>query len=153
MAEFLSTYAQAQADAKGAKTNGYPTASALQRTTKIARFVYTTKGTEALNDTIRLGPLPNGARIQVENCRLRYGGSGAINLSLTLQRVRAGSATSLSTALATTAAAVGALTAANATPPTDGMATDSYQLALTAFTSAAAGREIHIEIPYDCPLI
>lgn len=153
MAELKSAFYQSQYDAKGAKTVGYPNTSGMQRERKIARTTYTTTGSEANNDTINLGVfLPAGAIVDVENCKLRFGASGTFSASVTLQRVRAGSATSLSAALATTSAAVGTFAAAAITPPTEAQATDTLQLLITPFTSATAGKVIAIEIAYDCPL-
>uniref|UniRef100_UPI00200EB7AB hypothetical protein n=1 Tax=Escherichia coli TaxID=562 RepID=UPI00200EB7AB len=92
----------------------------VQRQRKIARFTYTVVGTEAVSDLIQLGVIgQKGARVDVENTKLRFSGGGAFSGSVKLQRIRAGSATDLSTALATTAAAVGALTDAGIAAPTD----------------------------------
>lgn len=154
MATFLSTFAQKQADAKGAKTNGYPNASEVQRQRKIARFKYTVTGTEAATDLIQLGTLgQKGARVDVENTKLRFSGGGAFSGSVKLQRIRAGSATDLSTALATTAAAVGALTDAGIAPPTDAEPDDIFALNITAKTTFTAGKVIDVEMPYDVPTL
>lgn len=154
MAELLSAFAQAQFNAKGAKTNGYPNAARMQREVKMARDSYTTTGAEANNDTIKLGIfLPVGSVVHVEQCKLRFGASGTFSASVTLQRVRAGVATSLSAALATTSAAVGVFAAAAITPPTESQAGDYLQLLITPFTSATAGKVIEADITFDAPLI
>jgi len=154
MAEFLSAFARAVFNAKGASTTGYPTASGVQRDRKIARDTYTTLGTEVNNDTIKLDAfLPVGSIVDVENCKLRFGSAGTFSASVTLQRVRAGTATSLSGALATTSAAVGVLVAAAITPPTASQAGDFLQILITPFTSATAGKVIAFEIAFDAPLI
>lgn len=155
MATFYSTQAQAILNARGAAIQGYPNnARDTQRQRKIARFKYTVVGTEAVNDVIQLGPLSvAGARVDVENTKLRFAGGGAFSGSVKLQRIRAGSATDLSTALATTAAAVGALTDAGIAPPTDSEAADIFALAITAKTTFTAGKEIYVEMPYDVPTL
>ena len=154
MPQFNSAYTALTVRAQGASTTGFPNATDVQRERRMARDSYTTTGTEVNNDTIlfRLN-LPVGSIVNIEDCRLVFGAAGTFNASVTLQRVRAGVATSLSTALATTSAAVGVFARAAITPQTPSIAGDTFQLLITPFTSATVGKVIGLELAYDAPLL
>jgi hypothetical protein len=153
MAILHSVFSRAQED-RFAKTVGYPTTSGQQREIQVARDSYTTVGTEANNDTIQLGVfIPAGARINVELSKVRFSGGGSFSASLTLRRLRAGSSTALSAALATTSAAVGTFAAASIAPPDNWQDGDILEFLVSPFTSATAGKVLSFEIVFDVPNI
>ena len=154
MPQFNSAYTAQVVRAQGASTTGYPNATEGQRERRMGRDSYTTTGGEVNNDTILVKlPFPVGTIFNIEDCRLTFGAAGTFSASVTLQRVRAGTATSLTAALATTSSALGVFARAAATPQTPSIAGDTFQLLITPFTSATIGKVIGLELAYDAPLL
>ena len=132
--------------------NGNANADLVQRELRVARFAVTIVGTEESGDYHELGPLLiKGATIIPEQIRLRFGGSGSFNNTVTIKKVDkngANSVTLTNTATVSATTSVITFTAAAATLFAELAADDVLRLELTAVTTVAAGRILYVEVPY-----
>lgn len=153
MATFDSTFMAAIVSANPRTS---PNRDELGLTRKLARFAYTLTGSEAANDVIRLGSLQTeGARVLPENCRVRFGGSGSLDLTVKLTKTDSAGANSVNLSATTSAiqaaAAVITLTAASGADTVLLGRDDILCVALPAVTTTTAGRILYFEVTYTLP--
>lgn len=152
MAEFKTTFADAQ-DERNYTLTSNPSFRAITQKLSYATFAYTVDGAETDTDTIKLGSLGlAGAVIIPELCRIRATGAGDFDADLTLQRVTsAGSATSLTAALAIDNNVVAFASPSGPTAPVELNADDYLQLLFSSTESTVAADVLYIEIAYRHP--
>jgi hypothetical protein len=126
---------------------------ALQMEIRHGVETVTLLGNEGVNDYHDLaGPRLSGVEILPEESRIRFGGTGTVNLSAKLAKVAAdGTVTDITAAAALTAAAAvpfAPAAAIAATAPIQLARGDRLRLIVTAVTTTTAGRIILVEYAY-----
>lgn len=158
MATYYSTYQTAQRGAHARDVRPDRSQLALQR--RVAQFKWTGAAGLANAEYVVLGQLGiPGARIVADQCKIRYEGSGTLDVKFTLQkRDNAGTATAL-TAITGNIAAVTAATSlaniANAAGNTPTVAIDdTLELLLSTGATAVTvptTATVIVEVVYDAP--
>jgi hypothetical protein len=158
MATFYSTYQTKQRG--GTNLHVKPDRDELTRVRRVATFYYTGLGTEVNTEYVVLGQLGiPGARIVADQCKLRYSGSGTLDIKFTLQKrdVTLATATALTAVTATitavtSATSLAAVSGAGDLPTVLG---DDY-LSLLLSTGATTvtlptTATVIVEVVYDAP--
>ena len=157
MATYYSTYQTAQRGS--AARDVRPDRSALARVRRVATFEWVGASSLANAEYIVLGKLGiAGARIVADQCKLRYKGSGTLDVKFTLQkRDNTATATALTAITATITAVTSATALANVSGAGDLPTVaidDDLELLLSTGASAVtipATATIMVEVVYDAP--
>ncbi len=158
MATFYSTYQtkQRQSHVRDSRADR----SELCRQRRVATFYYTPDDSEVNGEYVVLGQLGiPGARIVADQCKIRYTGSGTLDVKFTLQKRDA--ATMTATALTAITSTITAVTSATALAAVSGagdlptVAIDDYLTLLLSTGASAvtlpATAGIIVEVVYDVP--
>lgn len=158
MATYYSTYQTAQRGIHARDVR--PDRSALARHRRTATFQWT--GTSGLTngEYVVLGQLGiAGARIVTDQCKLRYTGSGTLDVKFTLQKID--SALSSATSLTAQTSTITAVTSPTSLAVTSGagdlpsVAIDDYLILLLSTGASAvtvpATATVIVEVVYDAP--
>ena len=158
MATFYSTYQTAQRQSY--KRDTRPDRSELARVRRVATFSYTPDDSEVNGEYVVLGQLGiAGARIVADQCKIRYTGSGTLDVKFTLQKIDSAfaSATSLTAQTSTITAVTSptSLAVPNGAGDLKTVAIDDYLILLLSTGASAvtlpATATIIVEVVYDAP--
>jgi hypothetical protein len=156
MATFYSTYQTKQR--QGYSLHTKPNRDELTRVRRVATFYYTPDDTEVTTEYVLLGQIGiPGARIVADQCKIRYSGSGTLDVKFTLQKRDSTLATA--TALSAITSTITAVTSATALAAVSGAGDlttleDDEYLSLLLSTGASAvtlpaTATIIVEVVYD----
>lgn len=157
MATYYSTYQTAQRGAHARDVRPDRSQLAMQR--RVAQFKWTGAAGLLNADTVVLGQLGiPGARIVADQCKIRYEGSGTLDVKFTLQkRDNAGAATALTAITGNIAAVTAATSLANVSgagnTPTVAI-DDTLELLLSTGAAAVTvptTATVIVEVVYDAP--
>lgn len=152
MANGASAWATAINAAPTSRTS-HPSWHSYHFNRKVRRDVVTLLGNEANGAYHDLASLQvEGAVLIPEQCVIRYGGSGTVNLTARLDKIdAAGAVTNLTGTVTVDATGIEVFAAAANTALPTLAATDKLRLTFPAVTTTTAGRLLLIELAFDIP--